>query len=737
MGPRFLRAPDGFFPEDGIKDMNTMSRRVDDAKAPSPLNQTETKVRPGRAPLHLTENQKKVIQDKYLRDDPTPEVWLERVAENVALAELLHAPDSERWDLFHGVRCRVTAVPVQDGRVTRQVLLHQDLASSADRDRNFFKFIDNLKRVRREHPVARALVDAWAGRFYDMLAQFDFLPNSPALMNAGRDLQQLSACYVLPVEDSMEGIADALKAQALIHKSGGGTGMSFQRLRPAGDEVKSTHGVASGALSFMQIFDKMTDVVKQGGARRGANMGILPYWHPEIESFITLKSHAGVMENFNISVAVDEKFMRAVEKGEDYDLLNPRSLKPTGRRLDARKVFDAMADAAWRTGDPGMVVIDRINNSASNPTPQLGQIESTNPCGEQAMLANESCVLGSLNLARFVTEEAGRAAVDWPRMAETARLAVRFLDDVIDVNNYPLPEIEEISKGNRRIGLGVMGWAEMLVKLGIPYDSQDALRKARELMSFVNAKALEASEELAGERGAFPNWRGSVYDPQSVHFRGREIAPRHCARTTIAPTGTIGLAAGLQGAGIEPFFAISYTRYNAQALAALKEGKAPDSKDVYHEVNPLFHEAARKHGYFGLREEALWRKVEENHKSARGLNEVPEDLQRLFPSSHDVDVAFHVKIQAAFQEHTDNAVSKTINMPQAATVEDVREAYRLAYQLGCKGVTIYRDGSKAQQVLNLTPAPKPEGKCPQCDSANLSRESGCLTCRECGSSECS
>jgi ribonucleoside-diphosphate reductase alpha chain len=669
------------------------------------MTPAQTQVRPsetssGRVALRISENQKKVIADKYLRDDASAEIWLDRVASNVALAELAFSTNADKWGLWEGVLCRLSDVATRDGRSTRMVLFHQGLHSSTERDRNFFKFLGNLRKTATEVPEAKVLAETWREKFYNMMARWDFLPNSPTLMNAGRDLQQLSACYVLPVEDSIEGIANAVKAQALIHKSGGGTGFSFQRLRPSGDEVKTTRGVASGAISFMQVFDKMTDVVKQGGTRRGANMGILPYWHPEIEEFITMKSKPGMLENFNVSVAIDAKFMKCVETGEPYDLLNPRSLKPVGQ-ADARHIFQLMAEFAWKTGDPGIVVMDRINESNSNPTPQLGQIESTNPCGEQPLLPNEPCNLGSINVSNFVHGELFHGEVDWERLRETVHLAVRFLDNVIEVNNYPLPEIEIMAKGNRRIGLGVMGWAETLVKLGIPYDSEEALQKAREVMKFVNDEAISASEVLAQERGAFPNWRTSIFDPQGPNFRGQERFPRHCARTTIAPTGTIGLAAGLQGAGIEPYFAITYVRYNAKALDAVKKGEKPDEKDVFYEVNPLFREAARRHDFFGLKEEDLWRKVDANHKSARGVAEIPPEIQKLFASSHDVDVPFHVKIQAAFQEHVDNAVSKTINMPNSATVDEVKEAYRLAYQLGCKGITIYRDGSKSHQVLNI------------------------------------
>lgn len=677
----------------------------------SPMNVIEAPTQPTLRPaLRLTENQLKVIKDKYLKGDASPEAWLERVASNIALGELPHARGAAGWSLLAGIRATVLEAEGPAGSTLRWTLIHDGIISSEERDRNFTAYLGNLKRVSRENSEAKALHAEWAGRFYAMMARFDFLPNSPTLMNAGRDLQQLSACYVLPVPDSMEGVADALKAQALIHKSGGGTGFSFQRLRGAGQPVKSTHGVASGAVSFMKIFDKMTDVVKQGGTRRGANMGILPYWHPEILEFIDMKKTPGVMENFNVSVTIDDAFMRAAERGEDYDLLNPRDMKPTGRKLNAREVFDKMVDGAWATGDPGIIFIDRINNSSSNPTPHLGQIEATNPCGEQPLLPNEPCNLGSINLSNFVDGEMFKGRVDFDRLGETVATAVRFLDDVIEVNNYPLAEIEKRSKGNRRIGLGVMGWAEALVKMGLAFDSEESLAKAKEVMGFINAHALVASEKLAEERGVFPNWKGSIFDPSSPHFRGEERGPRHCARTTIAPTGTIGLAAGLQGAGIEPFFALAYVRYNAKALDVIKNGGTPDAKDVFYEVNPLFRETARRNNFFGFSEDQLWKKIDANHKSARGVPEIPVEIQKVFVTAHDVSTPFHVKIQAAFQASVDNAVSKTINMANSATRDDVREAYRLAYDAGCKGITIYRDGSKSQQVLNLAPTEKKKAR---------------------------
>lgn len=638
----------------------------------------------------VTENQAKVIRDKYLRDAASVEAWLEGVARNIALAELTFHPEAEAWGVWEGVSVR--------GRAAR--LLHAGSADASAREANFQKFMGNLARACERHAPARKLVDAWTAKYYALMASWDFLPNSPTLMNAGRDLQQLSACYVLPVPDSMEAITKSLAAQSLIQKSGGGTGFSFSRLRPKGDLVKKTQGVASGALSFMQLFDKLTDVVKQGGTRRGANMGILHYTHPEIKDFITMKAQPGVMENFNVSVAVDKTFMKAVAENAEYDLLNPRTGEAVGKAR-AREVFDLMVEYAWKSGDPGLIVLDRINESGSNPTPALGQIESTNPCGEQPLLPWEPCNLGSINLANFV--EGGK--VDYKRLTQTVATAIRFLDDVIEVNNYPLPEIEEMAKGNRRIGLGVMGYAEACVKLGVAYDSPESLALAEKLMRFINDASLTASEQLGAARGVFPNWKDSIYDENGPHYRGEKRAPRHCARTTIAPTGTIAIAAGLQGSGIEPFFAIAYTRYNAKALDAIRNGRTPDEKDVFFEVNPLFRELAASRNFFGLGEHELWRRISDNHKSVRGIREIPMDVQRLFPSAHDVTVDTHVRIQAAFQKHVDNGVSKTINLPSTATVDDVRYAYELAYELGCKGITIYRDGSKAQQVLNLASAP--------------------------------
>ena len=656
--------------------------------------------------ITIGENQAKVIKDKYLRDENTVEDLFERVSHNISLSEILFHPKAEEWGVFEGVRCRLGE---NDSAGGRTLLFHDGLSESSERELNFLKLTANLESAYKNNEAAREPVDRAQTGFYDMMAEFDFLPNSPTLMNAGHELQQLSACYVLPVPDSMEGIAKALTAQSLIQKSGGGTGFSFCRVRPKGDTVKKTNGVASGAISFMKLFDKLTDVVKQGGTRRGANMGMLPYWHPEIKEFITIKAQPGVLENFNISIALDDKFMKAVETGASYDLVNPRTMAPAGA-LKAREVFNSIVDSAWATGDPGIIFLDRINSTNSNPTPELGQIESTNPCGEQPLLPWESCNLGSINLANFVTGELTKGTMDWDRLAQTVRKAIRFLDNVIEINNYPLPEIEKIAKGNRKIGLGIMGWAETAVKLGAAYDSPDGLKKAEEVMKFIDDRSLEASVELAKERGAFPNWKGSIYDAGSKHFRGVAAKPRNSARTTIAPTGTIAIAAGLQGSGIEPFFAIAYTRYNAKALDAIKSNNDPDVKDTFFEVNALFKQVAKEHKYFGLDEKALWKKIEANHKAVRGIPEIPKHIQELFPTAHDVSTENHIRIQAAFQKHVDNAVSKTINMPSTAKAEDVKNCYLLAHKLGCKGVTVYRDGCKAQQVLNISAAAPAKSK---------------------------
>jgi ribonucleoside-diphosphate reductase alpha chain len=571
-----------------------------------------------REELSLSENAKTVLKKRYLKKDSsgkvveTPEQMFRRVAHHIALAEKNYGDGSE---------------------------------------------VEKVEET-----------------FYKMMTEFKFLPNSPTLMNAGQPLGQLAACFVLPVEDTMEGIFDSLKNAALIHKSGGGTGFSFSRLRSKNSRVGTTGGIASGPISFMKIFNTATEQVKQGGTRRGANMGILRVDHPDVMDFIHCKKDNKDLENFNISIAVTDSFMEALKEGSDYDLMDPRERKKIGT-ANASEVFGSLIKQAWENGDPGIVFIDRINRD--NPTPALGEIESTNPCGEQPLLPMEACNLGSINLSKYVLKNDEIPAVDYEGLKDTVWWSVRFLDNTIDMSRYPLPEIDAMVKGNRKIGLGVMGFADMLYELKIPYNSERALQTAEEIMNFIRKESHLASEYLASERGAFPNFGKSIFKDNG------EVIYRNATTTTIAPTGTLSILAGCSS-GIEPLFALSFVRH------------VMDNDELV-EVNQCFETTARERGFYNreLMERIAFK------GSISGMKDIPEDVRDVFVTAHDVTPEWHVLMQAAFQKYTDNAVSKTVNLPKDATTDDVSKVYVLAYKLGCKGVTIYRDGSKENQVLSF------------------------------------
>ncbi len=568
--------------------------------------------------LHLSKNAKNVLRRRYLKKDnngkvvETPEKMFRRVARHIAKAEKKYGNDAD------------------------------------------VKKMENI--------------------FYNMMTELKFLPNSPTLMNSGRRLGQLAACFVLPVEDSMEDIFDALKNAAIIHKSGGGTGFSFSRLRPKDSRVGTTGGIASGPVSFMKIFNTATEQVKQGGTRRGANMAILRVDHPDIMEFIHSKKKHKELNNFNISVGVTDAFMEAVKKEGNYRLIDPCDNKKV-MELDAAEVYHALVKQAWENGDPGIIFLDRLNRD--NPTPALGEIESTNPCGEQPLLPMESCNLGSINLAKFITYDNEEPTIDFKHLKDIIWLSVRFLDNTIDMSKYPLPEIGKMVQGNRKIGLGAMGFADLLYQLKIPYNSERALEIAEEVMGFIQKESHEASKHLAEERGVFPNFDKSIFkDKDGCTYR-------NAATTTIAPTGTLSIIADCSS-GVEPLFALSFVR-NVM------------DNDKLMEVNPYFENEARKRGFYssGLMDAIAM------DGGIQHLNEIPEDVREVFVTAHDISPEWHVRMQAAFQQYTDNAVSKTVNLSRDATVDDVQKIYDLAYELDCKGVTIYRDGSKENQVLSF------------------------------------
>ena len=601
-------------------------------------------------------------------------------------------------------------------------------------------------------------VDKLADRFYETITNCYFMPNSPTLMNAGRELGQLAACFVLPVEDSLEGIFETVKNTALIHKSGGGTGFSFSRLRPKNSVVRSTMGVSSGPVSFMEVFNAATEAVKQGGTRRGANMGILRVDHPDILDFINCKSDNNKLNNFNISVAITDKFMEAYMNGTDYELINPQNNQVAGK-LSAKKVFDMIVDGAWRNGEPGIIFIDKMN--ADNPTPLVGQIESTNPCGEVPLLAYEACNLGSINLGKMVDDTPDGPVINWKRLGEVTRTAIRFLDNVIEVNNYPLPRISEMVRNNRKIGLGVMGWADMLMKMGLSYASEEGTRLGAQVMEFIDYESKCESIELSKERGRFNNFKGSVYDNQhflSNKYKGKsagiisdeqwadldaqieKYGIRNATTTCIAPTGTISMIAGASG-GVEPLFGLVFSRLIMDGTEML-------------EINSIFKDYMIKKGLYS---EELMKRIAKDGSIAH-IDGIPEDIKHIFVTAHDVSPYWHVKMQAAFQLHTDNAVSKTVNFEEHATRKDIEEAYVLAYKNNLKGITVYRNNSRQFQPMNLDDKKKeekaeeavetkveeeynPTGEvktvtCPECGNT-IEMAEGCFICLNCGYSGCS
>jgi len=620
------------------------------------------------------------LEERYVGDIPTveevqdlvEETLIERGLPRTAKAYILYREkraEIRRTKDFLGVRDELKLTINAVNVLKKRYLLKDERGQVVETPDRMFRRVARAVAQAEKLYGPESDVSAWEEEFYRLMVSLEFLPNSPTLMNAGTEVGQLSACFVLPVEDSIPGIFDAVKNMALVHKSGGGTGFSFSRLRPKGDVVQTTMGIASGPVSFMRIFDVTTEIIRQGGRRRGANMGILRCDHPDILDFITAKDQEGFLSNFNLSVGITDEFMEALEKDEVYLLRNPRNGVVTGS-LHARDVFNLIVTQAWRTGDPGLVFLDTINRH--NPTPHLGEIESTNPCGEQPLLPWESCNLGSINLKLMVRD----GKLDREKFRSVIRTAVRFLDDVIDVNRWPLEETERVTKGNRKIGLGVMGFADALLMMGIPYDSEQGLEAAEEIASILEEESHRASSELAAERGNFPNYRGSVWERKGIPMR-------NATTVTIAPTGTISIIAGTSS-GIEPIFAISFVRNVIEGTRLM-------------EVNPIFEQVARERGFYG---NDLMMDIARSG-TLHYVEGIPEDVKRVFVTAFDIAPEWHVRMQAVFQKHCDNAVSKTINFPSDASIDDIEEAYLLAYRLGCKGITVYRYGSKREQVLYL------------------------------------